>query len=74
MIQRAKDLIKHPKKYDRVTSAGSASYILNIAFDKNTGEIVEGKSTVASSVLKPPSKYPRRTSTQDLFLPTQMTT
>ena len=44
MIQRAKDLIKHPKKYDKVTSAGSATYVLNIAFDKNTGEIVEGKS------------------------------
>ena len=44
MVQRAKDLIKHPKKYDRVTSAGSASYILNISFDKNTGEIVEGKA------------------------------
>ena len=44
MVQRAKDLIKHPKKYDKVTSAGSASYILNIAFDKNTGEIVEGKA------------------------------
>ena len=44
MIQRAKDLIKSPKKYDKVTSAGSASYILNIAFNKNTGEIVEGKN------------------------------
>lgn len=44
MIQRAKDLIKHPKKYDKVTSAGSAAYILNIAFNKTTGEIVEGKS------------------------------
>lgn len=44
MIQRAEDLIKHPTKYDRVTSAGSASYILNIAFDKNTGEIMKGKS------------------------------
>jgi len=43
MIQRAKDLIRHPKKYDRVTSAGSASYILNIAFDKNTGEIIDDK-------------------------------
>lgn len=43
IIQRAKDLIKYPKKYDKVTSAGSASYIKNIAFDKNTGEIVEGK-------------------------------
>lgn len=44
MIQRAKDLIKHPKKYDKVTAAGSASYVLDIAFDKNTGEIIEGRS------------------------------
>jgi hypothetical protein len=44
MIERAKDLIKHPKKYDKVTSAGSAAYVINIAFDKTTGEIVEGKS------------------------------
>lgn len=44
MIARAKDLIKHPKKYDKVTSAGSAAYVLNIAFDKSTGEIVDGKN------------------------------
>ena len=44
MIARAKDLILHPKKYDKVTSAGSAAYVLNIAFDKTTGEIVEGKA------------------------------
>ena len=44
MIERAKDLIEHPKKYDKVTSAGSAAYVLNIAFDKTTGEIVGGKS------------------------------
>lgn len=44
MIQRAKDMISNPKKYDKVTSAGSASYVLNIAFDKSTGEIVNGKS------------------------------
>ncbi len=43
MISRAKDLIKHPKKYDRITSKGSASYVKNLAFDKKTGEIVEGK-------------------------------
>lgn len=43
MIQRAKDLIKYPKKYDKVTSAGSAAYVLNIAFDKSTGEIITGK-------------------------------
>jgi len=44
MIARAKDLIKHPKKYGKVTSAGSAAYVLNIAFDKSTGEIVDGKN------------------------------
>jgi transposase len=44
MIQRAKDLIKHPKKYDKVTSAGSAAYVLNLSFNKTTGEIVEGKA------------------------------
>lgn len=44
MIERAKDLINHPKKYDKITSAGSAAYINNIAFDKTTGEVVEGKA------------------------------
>ena len=43
MIARAIDLIKYPKKYDRVTSKGSAAYVKNISFDKSTGEIVDGK-------------------------------
>lgn len=42
MIARAKDLILHPRKYDKITSAGSASYVKNIAFNKDTGEIVDG--------------------------------
>lgn len=44
MIKRAKDLIKNPRKYTRVTARGSASYVVNIAFDKKTGEIVEGRN------------------------------
>ena len=44
MVERAKDLIKNTKKYDKVTSAGSASYVINIAFDKTTGEIIEDKA------------------------------
>ena len=44
MIERAKDLIKHPRKYDRITSKGSTSYVKNIAFDKTTGEIIDGKA------------------------------
>ncbi len=43
MIARAKNLIEYPKKYDRVTSKGSAAYVKNIAFDKNTGEIIDGR-------------------------------
>ena len=46
MIARAKDLISHPKKYDRVTAAGSGAYVQNIAFDKSTGEIVDGRGLV----------------------------
>ena len=43
MIRRAMDMIQYPKRYDKVTSAGSAAYVKNIAFDKTTGEIIEGK-------------------------------
>lgn len=42
MLARAKDLIAHPKKYTRVTASGSASYIKNISFSSDTGEIVNG--------------------------------
>ena len=44
MIERARDLINHPKKYDRITAKGSAAYVQNLAFDKQTGEIVQGKA------------------------------
>lgn len=58
MVERAKDLIKYPKKYDRVTSAGSAAYIQNISFDKKTGEIVEGKElTLNTSKIEKQAKY-----------------
>ncbi|TCS71588.1 IS1634 family transposase [Muricomes intestini] len=43
MVERAKDLIRNPRKYDRVTSAGSAAYVQNISFDRTTGEIMDGK-------------------------------
>ena len=42
MIERAKDLIAHPQKYNRVTASGSAAYINNIKFDKTTGAIPDG--------------------------------
>lgn len=42
MIQRAKDIINHPDKYDNITAKGAKSYINNIRFVKDTGEIAKG--------------------------------
>ena len=42
MIERAKDIINHPDKYDKITAKGAKSYINNIRFVKNTGEIAKG--------------------------------
>ena len=42
MIERAKDLIAHPQKYNRVTVSGSAAYVNNIKFDKSTGAVADG--------------------------------
>jgi transposase len=58
MIKRAIDMIQYPKRYDKVTSAGSAAYVKNIAFDKTTGEIIEGKILeLNSEKIKEEEKY-----------------
>ena len=40
VINKALDLIKNPGKYSRSTSYGASGYVKNIAFDKDTGEII----------------------------------
>ena len=40
-IQRAEDLIRHPKKYDKVSAKGASGYVKNIAFNKETGEVID---------------------------------
>jgi transposase len=42
MLEKAKDLINNPRKYNKATSRGATSYIKNISFSKDTGEIVDG--------------------------------
>ncbi|MEG1506920.1 MAG: IS1634 family transposase [Bacilli bacterium] len=42
VIEKAKDLIKHPAVYTRATSYGAAGYINNIKFDKETGTVSNG--------------------------------
>lgn len=39
IILKAKDLIKHPDKYNKATSYGVAGYVNNLKFVKSTGEI-----------------------------------
>ena len=58
MIARATDLIANPKKYDRITAASSGAYVRNIAFDKATGEIVEGRElTLDTEKIAEEEKY-----------------
>lgn len=39
MIQKARDLVNNPSKYNKATSYGAANYVKNLAFIKSTGEI-----------------------------------
>ena len=58
MIERAKDIISHPKKYDRITAKGSSSYVKNIAFDRSTGGIVDGRELLLDEEkIKEEEKY-----------------
>jgi transposase len=41
-LEKAKDLVNNPSKYNRATSVGAAKYVKNLTFDKKTGEILEG--------------------------------
>lgn len=42
VIEKAKDLINNPGKYNKATSFGAASFINNIKYDKETGTIPDG--------------------------------
>ena len=41
MIEKAKDLINNPHKYNKATSYGAANYVKNLKFIKSTGEIAD---------------------------------
>ena len=57
-VEKAKDLIAHPKKYTKATSFGAAAYVNNLAFDKETGEIKEGLSlSLDEELIKEEEKY-----------------
>lgn len=43
VLKKAMALIADPKKYNKATTYGAAKYVKNLEFDKETGEIIEGK-------------------------------
>ncbi|HSW62732.1 MAG TPA: IS1634 family transposase, partial [Dissulfurispiraceae bacterium] len=43
VVKKAMDLVANPKKYNKAISYGAAKYVKNLEFDKETGEILEGK-------------------------------
>ena len=41
MVEKAKDLVSNPFKYNKSTSYGAANYVKNLKFLKSTGEIAD---------------------------------
>lgn len=41
MIDKAKDLVSNPSRYNKATSYGAANYVKNLKFIKSTGEIAD---------------------------------
>lgn len=46
VITKAADMISNPSKYQKSTSYGAADYVVNIEFDKDTGEILKTGKTL----------------------------
>lgn len=44
VLEKARDLIANPSRYNKATSYGAAEYINNIKFIKETGEISDGQA------------------------------
>jgi transposase len=47
-VTKARDMIKNPGKYNRITAYGAAKYVNNINFDKKTGEILPDATKLLS--------------------------
>ena len=56
-VERAKDLIAHPKKYDKVSAKGASGYVMNISFNKDTGEVMGKNLLLDEEKIKEEEKY-----------------
>lgn len=56
-VERARDLIEHPKKYDKVSAKGASGYVMNISFNNDTGEVVGKNLLLDTEKIKEEEKY-----------------
>jgi transposase len=56
-VERARDLIAHPKKYDKVSAKGASGYVMNISFNKDTGEVVGKNLLLDEEKIREEEKY-----------------
>lgn len=58
MIEKAKDLVSNPFKYNKSTSYGAANYVKNLKFLKSTGEIADTSNLlIDEEKIKEEEKY-----------------
>lgn len=55
-IERAKDLIAHPKKYDKVSAKGASGYVQNLSYTKD-GEVVDKNLVLDTAKIQEEEKY-----------------
>lgn len=55
-VARAKDLIAHPKKYDKVAAKGASGYVINLSFTKD-GEIIDKNLVLDEEKINEEAKY-----------------
>ena len=56
-VERAKDLIAHPRKYDKVSAKGASGYVLNLSFSKETGEVLDKNLKLDENKIREEEKY-----------------
>lgn len=55
-VERSKDLIDHPKKYDKVSAKGASGYVMNLSFSKD-GEVIEKNLKLDEERIAEEEKY-----------------
>ena len=55
-VERARDLIAHPKKYDKVSAKGASGYVMNLSYTQD-GEIINKNLALDTDKIAEEEKY-----------------